>query len=764
MKKIILYCLSLAIVVIAAGYVALKTFDPNDYKAEIIEAVKASTGRVLTIGGEMKLNVSFTPTITLSDVSLSNPVWAASEKMAEIGETELQVALLPLMRKKLRIERFLLKDASVGLIVSEDGENNWTFKAPDAVPASPDVPSEPKSESAASSMIRNVEIGAAVFENATLTYSDRQKNKSYTVGFPSLSIREEGGRLVLEAQTNVQGAPVSVSGTFDSMSVLSDGSKPFNASVQADGMGARIVFKGSYEKNARSLTGELRAQGTDVAGLAAAAGIAFPDLKDFEVSAAFSGAGKNVSVPSFSVSVGRADSVLAKVSGRIESLVPLNGAAAQLSVAAPNVAAVKGWEAYTLAPLYVSANASAVGGVYSLNDLSVKASQSDLSGSLSFSETGGAPFVRLKLSSGLINLADLIREKDDTRIISAQTSDMPQTAPVMPNAAQRPQPPAVVKAKAPLFSADPLPFDKLRKANATADIEISKLIAADETDLGAVSLKATLKDGIFTLPAFKVANVLTLSARMDASQGDSARVSSSLRITNLPLTLLFAKKGVSEGIVVADVRFDGQGDSAKKIASSLNGKVLLSVNGLVLKSGLVSDWERFIPDGLTDGKGNLTAQCLVINTPVRNGMLSSDGQIAFEALPLMGQLNANADLGTERLAGELLLASSKPNVWSALTGTAKLSGTLARPRLTMSPQGMLDNAVSYGLAFLVGGKKAAEQTIAVKLKDPCRVALEGGNKKSEKQAQDPVSAADPQAEEMIRSLDGILGRIFGGAQ
>ena len=117
--------------------------------------------------------------------------------------------------------------------------------------------------------------------------------------------------------------------------------------------------------------------------------------------------------------------------------------------------------------------------------------------------------------------------------------------------------------------------------------------------------------------------------------------------------------------------------------------------------------------------------------------------------------------------GNLILASAKPSLWSALTGTAKLSGTLRRPSLRMSPQRILDNAVSYGLAFLVGGKKAAEQAVATKLVNPCKTALNGGisqQQQEKKNTATPVSeplSSNPEADEMIRNLDGVLNRIFG---
>lgn len=777
MKKVILYCLSLMIVLVAAGAIALKTVNPNDYKQDIVEAVRNSTGRTLKINGDIKAELSFSPGLSISDVSLSNPGWSKIPQMAKAAEVSVKVALWPLFFKELRFKQVLVKNAEISLEVSEDGENNWTFDktvpAPLPKSAVKTVSKNEKSgeKSGEGFKFKKVGIDSIVFENTVLSYANRQKNKSYVADFSSASLFENKDGMHLAMQTNVLGTPVSVNGKFDHLSVLSQGSKPFNAIVEIGGTSFQAVLNGNYTKKTRQMSGELRIKGSDIAKAAAMLNAKVPDLKDFEAAAYFSGTGKNIAVSSFYASAGQAGTFLAKASGRIASLQPLNGLEGKISVSAPDVSGVSGWEDYTFAPIQFSADVSADADSYALRNISFKASQSDLSGSISFSASQQAPSFNIKLNSGLLNLADLIREKGESFVVSAKTLDG-QTAPAsfgnpnQQNPNQQNQP-VVVKAKGSVFSSKPLPFDMLKKADGNIDIEISKLIGADETDLGAVSLRASLKDGVFSLPSFAIADVLSFSTKMDASNEDAATVGASLRITNLPLTLFFAKKGVSAGSVSADIRFGGRGDSAKTIASSLNGKILFTVSGLVFKNSLTTDWGRFMPEGLSDKDGNLTTQCIVVNTPINKGVISSNGQAAFEALPLMGQLNAKIDLSSERLNGNLILASAKPSLWSALTGTAKLSGTLRRPSLRMSPQGILDNAVSYGIAFLVGGKKAAEQAVATKLVNPCKTALNGGisQKQQEKtKAETPVSeplSSNPEADEMIRNLDGVLNRIFG---
>src|SRR5690348_11169526 len=82
----------LVVAVVAIGML----FDPNDYKDEISAAVARSTGRQLTLDGDLSLAVFPTVRIAVGSASLSNAQGFGPEPMAKIGGAELRLALLPL--------------------------------------------------------------------------------------------------------------------------------------------------------------------------------------------------------------------------------------------------------------------------------------------------------------------------------------------------------------------------------------------------------------------------------------------------------------------------------------------------------------------------------------------------------------------------------------------------------------------------------------------------------------------------------------------
>ena len=93
-----------AIVVVAVAGVAYvaATFNPNDYKAQIIKAVKDSKQRNLRLDGDIKL--SFYPNIgaSLSKVSLSE--FRNDKEFAAIESARVSLALMPLLRKQVVVD------------------------------------------------------------------------------------------------------------------------------------------------------------------------------------------------------------------------------------------------------------------------------------------------------------------------------------------------------------------------------------------------------------------------------------------------------------------------------------------------------------------------------------------------------------------------------------------------------------------------------------------------------------------------------------
>ena len=120
----------LAVLVLAplAGLAVLAiTFDANAYKPRIAEAVKRATGRDLALNGPIALKLALRPTIEARDVALANIEGGSRPEMAKLERLEAQIALLPLLRRHIEIDRLVLVRPDILLETDAEGRPNWRF-------------------------------------------------------------------------------------------------------------------------------------------------------------------------------------------------------------------------------------------------------------------------------------------------------------------------------------------------------------------------------------------------------------------------------------------------------------------------------------------------------------------------------------------------------------------------------------------------------------------------------------------------------------
>ncbi len=112
----------LALIVIAAGIFAA-TFNPNDYKPELIRMVAEKQQRTLAIPGEIRL--SFFPALgaQLGEVRLSEQ--NSTAEFLSVKEAKVALALMPLLRRELVVDRISVDGLDASLRRNRDGSTNF---------------------------------------------------------------------------------------------------------------------------------------------------------------------------------------------------------------------------------------------------------------------------------------------------------------------------------------------------------------------------------------------------------------------------------------------------------------------------------------------------------------------------------------------------------------------------------------------------------------------------------------------------------------
>ncbi|MFQ2770407.1 AsmA family protein [Aeromonas caviae] len=142
MKKIICILLGLALAAVVAIAALVSLIDPNQFKPQLVEQVRKSSGRELVIQGD--IGWRFWPSLGLSleKVALRNPAGFAEPDLVRFEQGEASVGLLPLLSHKLEIGKVTLSGAHLFIQTRADGSSNLR----DLLKASADPKEEAASE------------------------------------------------------------------------------------------------------------------------------------------------------------------------------------------------------------------------------------------------------------------------------------------------------------------------------------------------------------------------------------------------------------------------------------------------------------------------------------------------------------------------------------------------------------------------------------------------------------------------------------------
>lgn len=177
--------------------------NPNNYKGRIAQAVKSSTGRDLSLPGEIRLSVFPWIGVQFGPATLGNPPGFGAEPFATLQHASLRVRLLPLLlHRQLQIGRVEVDGLDLKLLKNAQGQGNWQMPAakPNAAP-----------QSSSSEQLQSVS-GVLVKQSRVSYQSTLADNVSLEVGHfaPGATVPVKWS---LDLTTGPGAQPVPISGT-----------------------------------------------------------------------------------------------------------------------------------------------------------------------------------------------------------------------------------------------------------------------------------------------------------------------------------------------------------------------------------------------------------------------------------------------------------------------------------------------------------------------------------------------------------------------
>ena len=111
--------------------------NPNDYKGRIEQQVKTTTGRELTLQGDIKLSVFPWIALEFGPASLGNPQGFGTEPFLSMQKAALRARLLPLLHKELQVGRIEIDGLDLHLRKNAAGKGNWEDFGQKQAPSTP---------------------------------------------------------------------------------------------------------------------------------------------------------------------------------------------------------------------------------------------------------------------------------------------------------------------------------------------------------------------------------------------------------------------------------------------------------------------------------------------------------------------------------------------------------------------------------------------------------------------------------------------------
>jgi AsmA protein len=140
------------------------TFNPNDYKQQVIDIVKEKNDRKLIIDGDITL--SFWPKLGANLGKLSISEHKSDKEFASINGAKVALAVLPLLKKELVVDTIYIDGAKANIVKFKDGTTNYD-----------DFLSKEESESAEIKF----DVQGINITDSEISYADESKDAKYTV-------------------------------------------------------------------------------------------------------------------------------------------------------------------------------------------------------------------------------------------------------------------------------------------------------------------------------------------------------------------------------------------------------------------------------------------------------------------------------------------------------------------------------------------------------------------------------------------------------
>ncbi|HEX9451302.1 MAG TPA: AsmA family protein [Burkholderiales bacterium] len=171
-----------AVVLLFAAALAFiaATFDPNQYKTQVIDLVREKTQRTLTIEGDIRLMLFPKLGVHLGRTRLSE--FKSEKDFAALDDMRVSLALIPLLSRQVVVDQIQLDGLRADLVKHRDGKTNFDDLLGGEKPAGEkEAPAKPAEPPAAAQAPIKLEVDGVRISKAALAWKDEISGAEYAV-------------------------------------------------------------------------------------------------------------------------------------------------------------------------------------------------------------------------------------------------------------------------------------------------------------------------------------------------------------------------------------------------------------------------------------------------------------------------------------------------------------------------------------------------------------------------------------------------------
>jgi AsmA protein len=270
--QIFLKSMAVIIIIVLLAVAATQLISTQDIFDQVSTKVEQSTGRTLTVNGELNLKVFPALLLELNDVHFANATGGSKPNMATVDELLIHIPWLSIFSGQLTIEKFVINNPDILLEKTAEGKVNWQF--------SPLIGSVEKGHSSAGNLSEksstnddkavlpesfDISLGQVEVNGGKLTFIDHQTSESHVIDQLSLAISLPS----LQKTLNVSGSVRYMAQIFDLESSVTTplkaiNNQPFAVKLALTSALATLNYTGEVLQQGQEVKGQLSLSGDSV--------------------------------------------------------------------------------------------------------------------------------------------------------------------------------------------------------------------------------------------------------------------------------------------------------------------------------------------------------------------------------------------------------------------------------------------------------------------------------------------------------------------